>query len=93
MTRDRARPDAALPAARPAEVVGAAIVAFDGTLAVARALVESGRRIELAGLEREAAALCAAIMALDAGEARRLRPALEALRRHVEGLAATMRAA
>jgi hypothetical protein len=77
----------------PTEAVGAAIAALDGTLAVARALVEGGRRIDLEGLEQEAAALCAAVMALGTEEARRMRPALEALRTHVDGLAATMRAA
>lgn len=75
----------------PAEAVRAAIGALDGTLAVAKALVEGGRRIDLAGLEREAAALCAAVMALDAAEAKRLRPALEALRGNVESLAAALR--
>jgi hypothetical protein len=73
--------------------VGAAIAALDGTLVVARALVESGRRIDLDGLERDATVLCAAVMALDAREARHLRPALEALRQQVDGLAMTMRTA
>jgi hypothetical protein len=73
--------------------VAAAIAAFDGTLVVARALVEAGRRIDLDGLEREAVALCAAVMALDVGEARSLRPAIEALRQQIDCLAATMRAA
>jgi len=77
----------------PAAAVAAAIAALDGTLVVARALVESGRRIDLDGLEREAVALCAAVMALDVREARSLRPAIEALRHHVDSLAATMRAA
>jgi hypothetical protein len=87
------RPDRTSPtAATPTEAVGAAIVALDDTLAVARALVESGRRIDLDGLEREAAALCAAVVTLKAEEAKNLRPALEALRVNVEGLAATMRA-
>jgi hypothetical protein len=93
MTSDQPWP-ADLPRAPcPAAVVGAAIATFDGTVVVAQALVESGRRIDLAGLEQEAAALVAAIMALDADEARRLRPALEALRAHVDGLAAKLHAA
>lgn len=75
----------------PTQAVGAAIAALDGTLAVARALVEAGRRIDLEGLDRDAATLCAAVMALDDAQARLLRPELEALRAQVEGLAATMR--
>lgn len=93
MTEDRARPDDLPRALNPTEVVGAAIAALDGTLAVARALVESGRRIDLAGLDHEATALVAAIMTLEAEEARRLRPAVEALRDHVDGLAARLHAA
>ena len=77
----------------PADAVGAAIAALGGTLAVARALVESGRRIDLGGLERDAVALCAAVLVLDVAEARRLRPAIEALRHQVDSLAASMRAA
>lgn len=77
----------------PAVAVAAAIAALDGTLVVARALVESGRRIDLGGLERDAVALCAAVLVLDVAEARRLRPAIEALRLQVDSLAAAMRAA
>ena len=77
----------------PAAAVAAAIAALDGMLVVARALVETGRRIDLDGLDRDAVALCAALMVLDEGEARCLRPAIEALRQHVDSLAATMRAA
>ncbi len=93
MTDHRAQP-AELPLApNPTEVLGAAVAAFDGTLSVARALVDSGRRIELAGLDHEATALVAAIMALDPDEARHLRPALEALRDRVDGLMARLHAA
>jgi hypothetical protein len=74
----------------PAEAVRAAIVSLDGTLSLARALVEGGRRIDLAGLDREATTLCAAVMALRAEEAQRLRPALLALRGQVDGLAASL---
>jgi hypothetical protein len=73
--------------AHHAKAVRAAIEAMDGTLLMARALVEGGRRIDLAGLDGEAARLCAAVMALDAGEARGMRPALEALRLQLDGLA------
>jgi hypothetical protein len=70
--------------------VRAAIEAMDGTLAMARALVEGGRRIDLAGLEREATSICAAVMALEAEQGRSLRPALESLLRQVDGLAARL---
>lgn len=76
----------------PTEAVHAAIAALDGTLALARALVEAGRSIDLEGLERDAAALCAAVMALEAPAARGLRPALEGLRRQLDGLAASLAA-
>jgi hypothetical protein len=71
-----------------AEAVHAAIEAMGGTVAVARALVEGGRRVDLEGLDRDAAALCAAVMALAPEDGRRLRPALEALLRQVDGLTA-----
>lgn len=93
MLSGQAPPDDLPRAPNPAEVMGAAIASFDGTIAVAQALVASGRRIDLSGLEQEAAALVAALMALDAEEARRLRPALEALRDHVDTLAARLHAA
>ena len=93
MPSDLPRQDDLPRAPNPAEVMGAAIASFDGTIAVAQALVESGRRIDLTGLEQEAAVLVAALMALDAEEARRLRPALETLRAHVDGLAAKLHAA
>jgi hypothetical protein len=91
MQAPRGSPEASGPS--PAEAVAAAIAALDGTLVVARALAEAGRRIDLDGLDRDAVALCAAVMVLDVREARCLRPAMEALRHHVDSLAATMRAA
>jgi hypothetical protein len=77
-------------AVQPPDAVRAAIASLDGTLSLARALVEGGRRIDLAGLEREAVTLCAAVMALRAEQAKRLRPALLSLRSQVEGLAARL---
>lgn len=72
---------------RHAEAVRAAIDTLGGTVAVARALVEGGRVIDLAGLERDCAVLCAAMMTLDPPEAKRLRPALEELLFQVNRLA------
>jgi hypothetical protein len=79
-----------MPATRHSEAVRAAIEAMDGTVQMARALVAGGRRIDLAGLDRDANALCAALMALDGAEARQLRPALLALRRQLDGLAVSL---
>ena len=70
------------------EAVRAAIDTLGGTVAVARALVEGGRLIDLAGLERDCAVLCAALMALAPSDARGLRPALEELLFQVNRLAA-----
>ena len=83
------RPSPALASVQD-HAIRAAIDAMDGTLLMAQALVEGGRRIDLAGLDREAGRLCMAVMALGEAEARRLRPALEALRRRVDGLAVSL---
>ena len=84
---DPASADAALAAAL------AAIAAMERTLSVARALVEAGRRIELAGLESEAARLCAALACMPEGSAARLRPPLHALTGELDRLAGALRAA
>jgi hypothetical protein len=76
----------------PTAAVEAAIATLDGTLAMARALVEAGRRIDLDGLENDAAALCAALMLLSPEAARELRPALIGLRRQVDELAISLAA-
>jgi hypothetical protein len=68
----------------------AAIEALHGTVQMAKALVLGGRRIDLAGLDRDAAALCTAVALLPAETSRPLLPALEALVREVEGLAAAL---
>ena len=68
----------------------AAIDTIRGTLQVARALVDSGRRIDLEGLESGAAAVCAAVAMLPPEDARPLRPALEALLREVNDLTAAL---
>lgn len=88
-------PRVAAEASGPSHVdaVAAAIATLAATVAVAHALTETGRRVDLDGLDRDAVALCAALMVLDVGEARCLRPAIEALRQQIDSLAATMRAA
>jgi hypothetical protein len=71
----------------------AAIESMQGTLALARALVEAGREVELAGLEREAERLCAALACLPEGSAPRLRGPLHGLTQELDRLAVTLSAA
>jgi hypothetical protein len=56
------------------------------TLVMARALVIAGHRIDLDGVEREIADLCAETVALPREDGTRLRPALQHLLREVEAL-------
>jgi hypothetical protein len=56
------------------------------TLALARALVHAGHRIDLEGVEREIGDLCAETVALPRADGQALRPALESLLREVEAL-------
>jgi hypothetical protein len=56
------------------------------TLILARALVTSGHRIDLDGVEREIGDLCAETVALPRDQGVLLRPALEQLLREVEAL-------
>ena len=65
----------------------AAIEALYDTIVMARILVTTGRQIDLAGLDAEAAALCVTIAAIPQHRARLLRPAMEALALEVDGLA------
>lgn len=69
-----------------AEIAAAAASALLATLALARGLVAGGRRVDLSGLEREAAALCAAALALPREEACTLLPSLEAIQREITAL-------
>ena len=76
----------------PAAIIGAAIEAMGGTLTVARALIAAGRRVDLGGLDREIATICAAAMALAEAEGRALRPLLLALERDIGLLEAALAA-
>jgi hypothetical protein len=71
----------------------AAIDSMQGTLALARALVETGRIVDLTGLEREAERLCAALACLPEGSAPRVRGPLHGLTQELDRLAVTLRAA
>jgi hypothetical protein len=78
-------------ASRPtAAATGAEIESTVATLAVAEALLDSGRSIDLAGLDAAARNLCAAVLALDPAEARPMRGGLEELARRVDRLRATL---
>ena len=68
----------------------AAIEALHGTVLMARALVSTGRQVDLAGLDAEAADVCSAVERLSQATAQSLRPALEALAREVDGLATVL---
>jgi hypothetical protein len=68
----------------------AAIEALHDTVVMARALAANGRSIDLAGLDTEAATLCATVSQLPRHRARQLRPALEALAQEVASLAAAL---
>jgi hypothetical protein len=74
--------------ARQAAGLFAAIEAMEATLNVAEALVGEGRRVDLAGLEHEAARLCAACLAAPAAAVPALRGRLAALLRAVDRLTA-----
>ena len=68
----------------------AAIEALHGTVMMARALVSTGRQVDLAGLDADAEGVCQAVARLPVAVARPLRPALQALAREVDGLAAVL---
>ena len=68
----------------------AAIEALHDTVVMARALATNGRKIDLAGLDAEAATLCATVGQMPHHRARLLRPALEILAQEVEELAAAL---
>lgn len=64
----------------------AAIESLQGTLSMARALVLAGRRVDLGGLDREAARLCAAVACMPGDSGQALLPYLLTLTREVEAL-------
>jgi hypothetical protein len=64
----------------------AAIHSVEGTLMLARALVEVGRRVDLEGLDRDVATLCAAVLRMEPDAGRGMRPAMERLLRQLDRL-------
>jgi hypothetical protein len=89
--RGLAEPTAGFPAPEtPREQVGGLAQGLTGTLALARALVESGRRIDLTGLDSQVGLLCARALDLDPAEGRAVRVALIGLRAELDALAASL---
>ena len=61
------------------------------TICIARALVENGRPVDLAGLDRGVGLLCAKALDLPAEAGRSVRPSLLTLLGEVDGLTAALR--
>ncbi|MGC8475935.1 MAG: hypothetical protein ACP5NP_06250 [Acetobacteraceae bacterium] len=74
----------------PREQVAGLAQGLAGTLALARALAESGRRIDLAGLDSQVGLLCARALDLAPEEGRAVRVALIGLRAELDALAASL---
>lgn len=74
----------------PQQAILASIEQMDSTLAVATALAESGRILDLHGLEEEMTRLCGAVLMLPAGDGRALRPAMAGLLARLEGLSTAL---
>ena len=68
----------------------AAIDSLQGTLTMARALVLAGREVDLAGLDREAARLCAAVACMPGDSGQALLPSLIGLTREVDALSVSI---
>lgn len=78
-----------MPETRLAQVLGLA-AQLRNTLGVARALVEAGRRIDLAGLDDQVGLLCARMLDLEPDEGRSARVELIRLRAELDLLAAEL---
>lgn len=64
----------------------AAIDSLQGTLTMARALVLAGREVDLAGLDSEAARLCAAVACMPGDSGQALLPSLIGLAYELDAL-------
>jgi hypothetical protein len=74
----------------PQQAILASIDQMDSTLAVATALAESGRSLDLQGLEEQMTRLCGAVLMLPTAEGQALRPAMAGLLVRLEGLSAAL---
>lgn len=70
----------------PQNAVLAAVDELHGVLSLAEALLLAGRGLDLQGLEKEVATICAAVAALPPEDGRATRPALSGLLIQVEEL-------
>lgn len=66
---------------------------ISGTVQIARALVETSRRVDLSGLDREMGLLCAQALNLPPEEGRKLRPRLITLLSELDALSIVLSAA
>lgn len=76
-----------------ADAVLAAAASLRGLMAVARALVEAGRTVDLAGLDQDAGRLCAALacaQGVGAGGVAAVRMELESCLRELDALRAAL---
>lgn len=74
----------------PRTAILASIDRMDSTLAVAAALADSGRALDLLGLEEDITRLCGAVLMLPAEDGRALRPAMAGLLARLKGLSAVL---
>lgn len=74
----------------PQQAILARIEQMDTTLAVATALADSGRSLDLDGLEVDMTRLCGALLMLPARDGQALRPAVAGLLARLEGLSAAL---
>src|SRR6478752_1031450 len=63
------------------------------TIRLSRALVDTGRNVDLAGLDRIVGLLCAKALDLQPEQGRELVPELSAMLREIDGLSAALAAA
>lgn len=76
--------------ADPSELTDQLAAAAKAVIRVAHALVAAGRQIDLRGLDDEAGRLCAAVLDLEPGQGRAMRPKLAELLSETESLRAAL---
>lgn len=92
MRSDSSPPGGTRDGPRPEDVVRRSIASTEGTVCLAEGFVAAGRPVDLGGLDREVAALCAAAAALPAEVGRTLRGDLAGLLARVDSLASRLSA-
>lgn len=76
---------------KPQDAVRAAAQGLGGLVSIAEGLVRAGRAVDLEGLERDVAALCAAAMALPPDEGRAIRGDIAVVMAGIDGLLSRLR--